>query len=346
MPHFAGLDVSKATTHICILDHQGSVIKEGATETKPAAIVGFLRGERRRYVRVGFEAGDLASGIYEALCKARLPGVCIETRHASTALRGQRNKTDGIDARGIATLMRTANYRRVHIKSAASREIRAILAVRTMLVGKIGDIENGIRAHIAAFGLKLPHTTKANFSRVAGETAEKSTAVAPLIESLLRVRAVLVREKTDLDRLASKRAQDDEVCRRLMTAPQVGAITALAFRAAIDEPNRFGKSRSVGAHLGMTPRTYQSGETERRGRITKWGDGSVRRMLVLAARGLFRKNTRKSWLAEWATAVAARRGKSKAIVAAARRLAVILHKMWVTETDFHGEGNGKGLARA
>jgi transposase len=122
-----------------------------------------------------------------------------------------------------------------------------------------------------------------------------------------------------------------------MTAPQVGALTALVIRCAIDEPRRFASSRSVGAHFGITPRTKQSGETSRRGRITGWGDASVRHMLFLAARGLFRKKARPSWLTEWAAQVAARRGTAKAIVAGARRLAVILHHMWISETDFRWE---------
>jgi transposase len=169
--------------------------------------------------------------------------------------------------------------------------------------------------------------------RVRALTAKQSF-VAEVADSLLRARAALVAEKAAIEVRLLAIAREDSVCRRLMTAPGVGELTALQFRCAIDEPRRFSRSRSVGAHFGMTPKTFQTGETTFRTRITGWGDGNVRRALVLAAWTLLKKNTKRSWLGDWTREVAARRGAGRAMVAAARRLSVVLHRMWVSETDF------------
>jgi transposase len=198
-------------------------------------------------------------------------------------------------------------------------------------------IVNAMRSLLLSAGLKLPRLSQSSFEQRVHQILRLNATVRAVIEPLLRVRAAMVVEKRAFDASLDAIASKDPVCRRLMTAPQVGALTALVFRCAIDEPRGFSSSRSVGAHFGITPKTKQSGETSRRGRITGWGDASVRRMLVLAARGLFRKKARPSWLTEWAAQVAARRGTGKAIVAAVRRLAVILHHMWISETDFRWE---------
>jgi transposase len=137
-------------------------------------------------------------------------------------------------------------------------------------------------------------------------------------------------------------ARQDPLYRRLMTAPGVGELTALVYRAAVDDPSRFVKSRTVGARFGMTPRTMPSGKRSWSGRISRRGDNWVRRSLVMAARGVFRKNVRQSWLTAWAAQVAARRGAGKAIVAVARRLSVILNQMWVSGPGFYWDRSASG----
>jgi transposase len=328
------LDASKKTTSICVVDRDGTVLEEGVVETSPKAIIGFLRGERRRYVRVGLEACGMAGWLYQGLARAGLPICVIETRSAHSALRARRNKTDRNDARGIANLVRTGTYQTVHVKSLSSQQIQALLTARQLLVGKAGDIANAIRGMLLAAGLKLAKLQRQTFDQRVRALVEKQPFYKGLIESLLSARAALLREKDLIDAQLSSIARADPVCRRLMTAPGVGEAVALRFRSAIDEPRRFQKSRAVGAHFGMTPKTWQSGEVSVQGRITGWGDGSVRRALVLAAWTFFRKNTRKCWLSTWAAELARRRGAGKAVVAVARRLAIILHRMWVSETDF------------
>jgi transposase len=337
MPCFAGLDVSKRSTQICIIDADGTTLREGAVETTPKDIIGFLRGERRRYVRIGLETGEMASWLYEGLSKAGLPAVCVDAKHASASLKTQRNKTDRADAKGLAAIMRTGDYKSVHIKSAANRIIRAMLSSRELLVAKGRDTENAIRSVLHGLGLRIAKAPRTTFSKRAGAMVAGDAVARSIVEPLLRVQAAIAVERDAIKQALESIAKADPICTRLMTAPQVGPITALTFRCAVDEPLRFKRSRSVGAHFGMTPRTRQSGETSSRGRISRWGDGSVRRMLYLAASGLFRKKARPCWLIDWAMAVAARRGKGRAIIATARRLAVILHQMWVCETDFRWE---------
>jgi transposase len=141
-------------------------------------------------------------------------------------------------------------------------------------------------------------------------------------------------EFTKLHREMLKIARADKVCRRLMSTPGVGALVALTYRSAVDEPTRFGKSSTVGAYFGLTPKKYQSGETDRDGGVSKVGDAMVRTALFEAAHIMLTRATRFSSLKHWALNVAKRRGMKRAKVALARKLGVVLHRMWVDATDF------------
>lgn len=335
MPCFVGLDVSKKTAHICVVNEVGGILEEGITESDPKAIIAFLRGKRRRYARIGMEAWSLASWLYAGLAKAGLPVIVIEAFHAHGMLTAtRRNKTDRNDARGIAELMRQGIYKTVHVKTLESQEIKAQLSVRKLLLMKAHDIENGIQGLLLGYGLRLRPGLKATFERHATALTAPVARASELIEPLLAVRRCILAEVAEFDGRLKRMAVDDPVCQRLMTAPGVGALTALTFRAAIDEPARFPKSRSVGVHLGLTPRTRQSGEKETRGGISKMGDESARTALFLAAIAQMRRSTKTSWLKTWGEQVAARRGRKKAVVAVARKLAVTLHSMWMNETEF------------
>jgi transposase len=337
MPYFVGLDASKNTTHICVVDEHGQVADAGVVITTPKAIVGFLRGARRRYMLVGVEAMSLSAWLVEGMRKAGLLVIPIDPKHAHGVLKNQRNKTDRNDARGIAELMRVGAYRAVHLKSVESREVRALLVARQTLGEKAIDIENLIRGTLLGVGLKLGVMQRKSFDSQVRALALGHRFLLSLVEPLLEARRALIGQRDHLEDLLVATAKADPVCTRLMTAPGVGPITALTYRSAVDDPHRFVRSRAVGVHFGMTPKTLQSGDSDRRGTITCWGDGMVRRALVIAAWASFRRSRRKSWLAEWAAGVAKRRGGMRAVVAVARRLAVILHRMWVTETDFRWE---------
>ena len=155
-----------------------------------------------------------------------------------------------------------------------------------------------------------------------------------LVEPLLVIRRVLREQFVILHRRLLAIVRDDEVCRRLMTTPGVGPVVALTYRATVDVPARFRKSKAVGAVCGLTCSKYQSGEIDWSGRISRCGDEMMRAMLYEAAQSMLVRSTRWSWLKAWAMQIARRRGMKKAIVALARRLAVIMHRVWVDGTEF------------
>jgi transposase len=151
-----------------------------------------------------------------------------------------------------------------------------------------------------------------------------------LVSVLRSVRAQIMK----MDKIARGHAKQDKICRHLMTIPGIGSLTAAAFVTAIDNPDKFRKSKSVGAFLGLTPRRYQSGETDLNGRISKCGDQLTRTYLYEAATSLLTKVHRWSALKVWGLRIAKRSGMKKARVAVARKLAVIMHQMWLTGEEF------------
>lgn len=337
MPHFAGLDVSKATTSICIVDEAGTTVREGVVETEPRAILHFLRGEHRRYRRVGIEAMATTPWIYERLAKAGLPVICIEARHAHSILKERRNKTDRNDARGVAELMRVGIYKTVHVKTLASQEAKLLLAARRLLMRKCRDVDNAARAMLLQFGFKVPRCSTRAFEKRAAIHAPKSPRLRQVVDALLKVHRTLEAQVRTFEQAIKELAAADPVCQRLMTAPGMGPLTVLAYRAAVDVPERFARSRDVGVHLGLTPSVHQSGTTRRQGGISYCGDEEARTSLYLAAQSLLQARARPSALKTWGQGLAASKGFKKAAVAVARRLAVILHRMWLDGTDFRAE---------
>jgi transposase len=334
MTHFVGLDVSKATTSICILDQRGQKVREGVVETEPGAIIGYLRGEGRRYRRIGIESMSFTPWLYEAQAKAGLPIICIEARHARSVLKGRLNKTDRNDAQGIAELMRTGVYKAVHIKTRRSQEAKLLLAARRLLRFKVRDIDNLVRGALLQSGLKIRPRQVYSFDQRAELLLPATGVLRDVVGALLTSRRALEAQIERLEDLIERAVAADPVCQRLMTAPGVGPLTSLAYRAAIDVPERFARSRDVGVHLGLTPGAFRSGTIERRQRISKCGDQAARSALFLAAQSVLRTRTRETDLKRWGVQVAASRGALKATVAVARRLAVILHRMWCDGTDF------------
>lgn len=338
MRYFAGLDVSLDTTQICVVDPKGSIVLETQTETHPLAIAERLKATGWTFSRVGFEAQNTAEWLYFGLIKARLPAICIDALHASRILKNRLNKTDRNDARGIADLMRLGQFRAVHIKSPQARQMKTLIAARALLQSKAMDLENAIYGFVRGAGIKFPKTAAKAFEARARAVIGPSPVIA-LIEPLLAARRALREAFERADRALVAQVRQDRVCERLMTVPGVGPLTALTYRAVIDDPARFARSRSVAAHLGLTPATRQSGRMSRRGRITRSGDGDLRRALFNAARAVMSPRTGANPLRRWAQAIGERRGKLKAIIALARRLAVLLHRLWVDETEFRPEAS-------
>jgi len=293
-----------------------------------------LNNPRYRFRRIGLEAGPLSQWLYSALGEANLPVICVETRHMRAVLKAQINKTDRNDARGIARMIRAGLYRPVHVKTLRSQKLRMLLTHRKLLQSKAIAIENDLRGTLRNFGLKVGVVGAAKFEARIKQLVDNLPDLALLVEPLLVVRRVLREQIAVLHRRLLHIVRDDEVCRRLMTIPGVGPVVALTFRATIDVPARFRNSRAVGAVLGLTPCRHQSGESDRTGAISKCGDEMMRVMLYEAAQILLVRSTRWSWLKAWAMQIARRRGLKKAIVALARRLAVIMHRIWVDGTEF------------
>src|SRR4051812_20327811 len=244
------------------------------------------------------------------------------------------NKTDRNDARGLAQIVRTGWYRAVHVKSPACRSWRALLAARRLVLNKMRDVENGLRALLREAGLKLGRPGRKEFAARARELTADDSVLSAVAEPLLAVVEVMTRELARLTRQILAVVRDEPVCRRLMGVPGVGPLTALAFRATIDRPDRFRRSRDVGAHLGLTPKRYQSGETDVQGGISRCGDELARTALYEAAHSLLVRSRRWSSLRAWGIQVAKRRGMARARIAVARKLAVVLHRVWADGTEF------------
>ena len=241
---------------------------------------------------------------------------------------------DRNDARGIAQMMRVGLYRPVHVKTLRSQKLRMMLTHRKLLQSKAIAIENDLRGTLRNFGLKVGIAGKTKFEARIKELVENLPDLAELVEPMLVVRRTLREQIVILHRRLLAIVRDDEVCRRLMTTPGVGPVVALTYRATVDVPARFRKSKSVGAVFGLTCSKYQSGEIDWSGRISRCGNEMMRTMLYEAAQVMLTRTNKWSWLKAWAMQIARRRGMKKAIVALARRLAVILHRIWVDGTEF------------
>ena len=334
MDHFAGMDVSVKETSVCIVDDAGTIVREAKVASEPEALLNVLTSPGFQFKRIGLEAGPLSQWLYSALAEAGLPVICVETRHMRAVLQAQINKTDRNDARGMAQMMRAGLYRPVHVKTLRSQKLRMLLVHRKLLQSKAIAVENDLRGTLRNFGLKVGIVGKLKFEARIRELVESHPDLAVLVEPLLVVRRVLREQIGILHRRLLAIVRGDDVCRRLMTIPGVGPVVALTYRATVDVPARFKSSKAVGAVFGLTPSKYQSGEINRTGAISKCGDEMMRVMLYEAAHSMLTRTIRWSWLKAWAMKIARHRGMKKAIVALARRLAVIMHRIWVDGTEF------------
>lgn len=284
--------------------------------------------------RIGLEAGPLSQWLHAGLTAGGFPAVLIETRHVKAALKAMTVKTDRNDARGMAQLMRVGFFRPVHAKTLPAQDIRALLTGRRLLLGKLRDIELGLRGILRGFGLKVGKVSKGKFDARIRALVTGHPMLEPVAAAMLRAQASLREEYDKLHRQLLALVRDDAVCRRLMTTPGVGPVVAMTYKAAIDEPERFHKSKDVGPYFGLTPSKYQSGEVDWTGHISKVGDETVRTALYEAANVILSRVTRFSALKAWAMRVAKLRGLKRAKVALARKLAVVLHRMWIDGSEF------------
>lgn len=335
MGYYVGLDVALRSVALCVIDGEGEIVLERAVACEVDEIVECLHNLDHSIDRIGFEAGTMSQTLFHGLKAVGYDVVCMEARHVSAALSAMRNKTDRNDARGIAQVVRSGWYRAVHMKSAESHHIRTLLASRKALLSRCIDLENEIRGLLKVFGIRLPSTLAHHrFAETVKPIIESDEALTYALLPMLDAQQVLLTSYQEMDRRLKLVAGTDPVCMLLMTAPGVGAVTALHFKAAIDDPARFKSSRLVGAHFGLTPRRFQSGESDSQGRISKAGDADVRSALYSAAHSLLTRTRTMSPLKAWGLHLVRTKGRRRATVAVARKLAVILHRMWIDGTQF------------
>ena len=335
MTYCAGLDVSLRSTHICVIDDDGELLAEGKADSEVADIIAFFDELDVEITEVGLEAGTLTQYLTYGLQFAGYEVVCMEARQVKAALSAMRNKTDKNDARGIAQLLRSGWYSRVHIKRIESHLVRALLSSRKAVLTKCIDLEQEIRGLFKIFGIKLPPKLgHGSFDPKVRPLIEADQALSQSLLPMLDARLVLYRTFLTLENRVRNLAKQDRICQRLMTAPGVGPITALTFKAGVDDPTRFKRSRTVPAHFGLTPRRFQSGEIDFEGHISRAGDANVRATLYVAANSMMTRSSQWSPLKAWGMKLAKTRGHKRAVIAVARKLAVILHRMWIDDTQF------------
>ncbi|MBR0680947.1 IS110 family transposase [Roseomonas eburnea] len=331
---YVGLDVSQEETEICVVDGDGRRVWRGKCPSRPEAIAETLKRHAPDAARVGMETGPLAIWLWHGLRALGTPIECLHARQVAAALSLQVNKTGANDAYGIAQVVRSGWYRAVAVKSLQSCRVRAVLAARRQLVMVRTGLYNQIRGLLKTFGVVLGAGTGGTFERAVHAQCPDDPMVRDAIGALLAAWKIAGERKAELERQLVKFAREQDVCRRLATVPGVGAITSVTFVTAIDDPTRFRRSSDVGAYLGLTPKRYQSGEVDLAGRISKSGDRMTRSLLFEAANALITRVRGDSALRRWGERLAARIGSRKAKTAVARKLATILHRMWLDGTEF------------
>ena len=336
MKHYVGLDVSQKEVSLCVVDGDGAVIAEGKVATEPALVLSWIEDRVGTVERIVHESGPLSIWLTRELARLGAPVVCIDARAAHKALSARMNKTDRADAEALAQLARTGWYREVHIKSEASDRLRLLLGARERMIRIRQDIEGQARGILKTYGIRLGPVAQSRERAGFREQLQAAASGDPLIEavaaSLIAVHDTACAEAATIEEELQAIARD--LARRLMTVPGVGPMVALNFIATIDDAKRFAKATDVGAYLGLTPRRYQSGEIDYSGRISKRGDGAMRALLYEAASVLINRVQRFSPLKAWAVRLAARKGFKKAAVAAARKIAIVMLRLWRDGTTF------------
>lgn len=336
MELFVGMDVAVKESSICIIDKEGKTVREMKVPTDPEAIRSAKPSKAQRLGRIGVEASSIGMWLYRELHAVGLPVIVVEARHMHVSLAAMRNKTDRNDARGIANMMRLGWYRAVHVKNVEMQKMRTLLSNRKLLKRKLVDMENHIRGALRTYGLIVGQVSRGDFeTRIRELMAHADYVFTTMIETMLEVRRVVFEGYNKLHKIVLQAVQHDSLCRRFMTVPGVGPVAALSFKVGVDDPFRFRRSRTVGAHFGLTPRRHQSGESiDYEGHITKQGDFNVREALCEAAASMLLRAKSWSALKAWGHKIAKRSSMMCAIVAVARKLASILHRMWIDGTEF------------
>lgn len=333
MEEYIGLDVSMKETAIAIR-RDGQRVWRGKSVTDPGAIAALIRKRAPVAKRVVFETGPLAVWLFHALSTLNIPVICIDARHAKAALDMARNKTDANDADGLAHLAEVGFYREVRVKGFESMLTRTLIGARRQLTRMTTQLSNQIRGVMKTFGLIVPAGKGSKFNQNVRHLLADRADLAAIVLPLLEAWQSLCERVAQLGAQVTWTARQRQDCRLLMSIPGVGAITATSFVAAIEDPENFKKSRSVGAWVGLTTRRYQSGEVDYNGHISRRGDRQLRWLLYEAASTILTRVSAASSLRTWGLGLRERIGFKRAAVAVARKLAVIMHAILKTGKTF------------
>jgi transposase len=332
---FAGLDVGGKQTAICVIDDGGRIVWRGMVDTHSDFLDEALRRFSGELSKVGLESGSFAPHLFRALTKLGYPMVCMDARRAADAIKSRRVKNDKGDAWALAEMLRTGWFASVYVKSEASHRLKSLLGAREQLIKAKRSLGNQTRGLLRPFGIKLP--SRAGMKKFA-DAAYRATQADPLlnasVRALLEALAAIESQLAKLDETLKELARRDEVAWRLMSVPGVGPITALAFVATIEKVERFKRTRDIGVYLGLTEKRYQSGETNVGLGISKQGDAMARHCLYEAANVLLTTVRKRFALRDWGLKLAKKIGPKRARVAVARKLAVLMARMWKDNSFF------------
>lgn len=332
--YYVGLDLGLKKTAACIVDENDKIVRRGDIDSEPETIALWLHDQKLKYKYVGIESGMMHEHMYFGLVKAGYPVKVINSTDSRDFMKRRINKNDKNDAHGIARMLRTGQYREVYVKTEESQRQRMKMASRRLAIAKMNDTELHIRGILRHFGMKVGKVPKGQYEARVRELVEHDADLLMTIEPLLAIRRVLREEVNTLTRQVLAIVRACPVCQILITCPGVGPITALQFKTTIDTPTRYQNARAVGAAIGLTPSARDSGETKRKGRISKIGDKDLRWSLFEGANAFMMRSKRKSWLREWALQLKEKKGHFKAVIALARKIAMILYVLWIEWRPF------------
>lgn len=327
-----GIDVHVKYSEICILSEEGEVLERRQVPTTEAALKRVFRGRRR--ARLIMECGPMTPWLYRVLRSVGHEVVVVNPRRVRLIAESTL-KSDAIDAEILARLSRMDGVLlgSVYQRSTSAQLLRTRLRIRSVMVQVRTKLINSVRGVLRAHGYRMPRCTT---DRFVGKFVdlEVDDTLRQILDPMLEMICQVSEQVASLTAELQAMSDEDELMARLRSVPGVGPLVSISFVAWVDRPERFARSRDVGACLGLRPRVRGSGGKIQHGRITREGDGEMRRLLVQAAHVALRSR-QETRLKRWALALAERAGKKKAVVALARKIAIVLHRLWVTGDDFH-----------
>ena len=339
MRYYVGLDISDATTNLCLKDEFGAVIHEMVVDTTPNAILSSVKDFGLPIEKIGMETGAKSNWLCLAL-SSHYNVACYNSWKVAKLISARGNKTDKNDAQVIAEIVRLSCFSdvldlEVHIKSPAAQEIITLIRARESTVQRSISIYNQIRAIYKTHGYSLPHSKPECFTNLITETINQlpdlvAFSIGELIAAYDPIQQSIRRITQKIEWIAKQNYN----AQLLMSIPEVGSITSLYFAACIDDPKRFSQAKSVGSYFGLVPLEYSSGQKQHQGSISKRGDPLMRNLLVGVARRTLQHKAKSNALKKWGQKKEKKLGANRAAIALARHLAVIMAAMLIKQAPY------------